>query len=328
MKKTSVFYELAVLLLTVVLLAWLLFSLGSAMMPQRTTFGAVWSSYLQEEPDTIDVLFLGSSRAYCNVIPAELYARSGLTSYVMAGPSQTTPLTWYYLRQCLKTQSPKYVFVEVSGALYPLYEEFSKVNVVYMPFSADRFRAAASCEEGILGVALYPLGEFHDRVYDCLEGEPSKAEEGRMLCGYTPLAEATDQTEPAGPALELPEPEVYAHNLDYLRQIAQLCQQRQIQCVFYYAPTNRAMSTQAAAQLFADLEQMPCRGVEDWSDLQTRLDIDPTADWYDTIHFNTRGAVKYTDFLADYCTDELGAQPTAGADGALWQQRLAWLDLP
>ena len=323
-KKLRIALELAMLPLTAVLLYAWMFWYGCRLMPERTTYGAVWSSYLQERENSVDVLFLGSSRAYCNVSPARIYEDTGISSYLMAGPSQTVSLTYYYLRECLRTQSPKYVFVEVSGAYYGLYEEYSMVNVCYMPASINRLLAARTCEEGITELALYPLQEFHYRVYEKDRDAPPERD-GRLLCGFTPMLVSRAQTERSlrKPGVR-PGDERYLYNLGWLQRIAELCEEEGIACVFYLAPTMQPYSDEDTGRLFADLRALPCAAAENWQDLNTELGIDNAADWYDAIHFNCAGAQKFSDYLADYLL-ALGAGPTQDPDEALWAERIAYL---
>lgn len=319
-KKLRVFYELSVLLLALILLGVLLFRIGYRLMPDRTTFGAVWSSYLKEEKNSVDLLVLGSSRAYCDVIPADIYHKTGVTSYCMCGPSQTPSLTYYYLRECLRTQSPKYVFVEASGLWYGKNEEYSKTNVCYMPGSFNRVLAGAACEDGILELALYPLEEFHYRIYNPDRNRPAE-EDGVMLCGYTPLSDAKPQSERSfRNASVRPGNENYLYNLGWLRKIAELCQSKGIECVFFITPTMLDYTEPQTERMMADLQALPCRAVEDWTDLIGQIGIDNETDWIDGIHFNQRGAEKFTDFFSDYLL-ELGLEPTPNADAALWQAR-------
>ena len=64
--------------------ALLLHVCGNNLRPAHTDYGSTWQAYLAEPKDSIDVLFLGSSYAYCDWNPAVMYAESGLTGY--AGP--------------------------------------------------------------------------------------------------------------------------------------------------------------------------------------------------------------------------------------------------
>lgn len=319
-----ILYELAVLVLTVCLLWTAMFQIGYSLMPERTTFGAVWSSYLQEKRDSVDVLFLGSSSAYCNVIPARIFENTGITSYVMAGPSQTVSLSYYYLRECLKTQKPKCVFMECSGAFYALYEDNSKANICYMPGGINRILAASTCEEGIMELALYPLQEFHFRIYSKSQDKPPE-QDGVMLCGYTPLTDARPQAERGIKKSGVKGgDERYLHNLSYIQKIAELCRDEGIVCVFYIAPTMKPYADASMERLLADLPQLPCAAVEDWGNLIEEIGIDPETDWFDGIHFNQSGATKFSDYLSDYLI-RMGIPKTEGADRALWAERFAYL---
>lgn len=318
-------YELLVLTLTVILVWMTLFQLGCWLMPPRTVFGAVWSSYLAEPEDSLDLLFLGSSRAYCDVIPARIYEQTGVSSFVNCGPSQTASLTYYYFRESLRTQSPKYVFVEASGLYYGVNEDHSKDNVCYMPPSVNRILAAAACEEDILELALYPLQEFHGRIYE-KDREKAPVWDGTMLCGYTPLYGGKPQTKRKfrNPDM-LPGSEDYLYNLAYFRRIAELCQSEGIACVFFLTPTMRDYTEAQTERMIADLRALPGNvTVEDWTDLIAEIGLDNQTDWYDSLHLNQKGAEKFTDYLASYLLS-LGLKPTSGADAALWQQRAAYL---
>ena len=51
------------------------------------------------------------------------------------------------------------------------------------------------------------------------------------------------------------------------------------------------------------------------------LNIDDSTDWFDFLHFNCRGAEKFSHFMARYLTDSLGLTATEGEGEALWQSR-------
>ena len=47
---------------------------------------------------SLDVLYLGSSYAYCDINPSLIYAQTGLTGFVLAGSEQPLSITYWYLR--------------------------------------------------------------------------------------------------------------------------------------------------------------------------------------------------------------------------------------
>ena len=138
--------------------------LGDRYMPQRTGYGATWHMFLQEDTDSIDVLCLGASYAYCSTLPAQLYRQTGFTVYDLCAPQLTLQQSYYYLREALQTQSPHAVYLEATGMFFDRYTDYTKVNIGYMPFGYNRllatFRAAEPQQR--LGL-LFPLYNYHDR---------------------------------------------------------------------------------------------------------------------------------------------------------------------
>ncbi len=94
-KKAPFGLRLTAFLLALVLFLGVTWAGGRLLMPQRKEYGSLWEQYLREPENSLDLLFLGSSIAYCDVAPAWIWEESGLRSWVMAGPEQTLSLTYY-----------------------------------------------------------------------------------------------------------------------------------------------------------------------------------------------------------------------------------------
>jgi hypothetical protein len=62
--------------------------------------------------DTVDVMFIGSSHAFMNIDPSVLWRESGISAYVLGCGSQPIWESYYHLKEALKRQMPKVVFVE------------------------------------------------------------------------------------------------------------------------------------------------------------------------------------------------------------------------
>ena len=223
------------------LLALVIFCAGASavVLPKRYDYGSTWDMYLKEEEDTIDVMFFGSSLAYCDVVPATIYQETGITSYVMAGPEQTMPITYRYLRQACKTQSPQVVFLEATGMFYPAHSRSTAVNICYMPWSLDRlaltFQVAEPDEWPGL---LFPLYSYHSRWT-----ELTWQEVGEGLFGYGPddLAGYTflEQVYPVTAFTQRDmgsHPEAYQQSLQAVEDILAFCEEEGIRAVFYLAP--------------------------------------------------------------------------------------------
>ena len=104
--------SVAFLLILVVLLA----ALSPVFRPKNNTAEAgtqdVQADGILGEPEnTIDVLFLGNSEAYCSFIPMEIWKEHGITSYVCSTPAQRMYQSVEYLRSVFRTQRPQIVVV-------------------------------------------------------------------------------------------------------------------------------------------------------------------------------------------------------------------------
>ena len=323
MKKKTLWIEICAAALAFVLFVVICYAGGTALLPERATYGAGWKDFRDEQKDSVDVLILGSSRAYCNFIPGEIYRQSGLSAYVVAGPSQTLSLTRCYLQEALATQSPACVVLELSGLFYRRYEDFSLANAIYMPFSPNRVDAAFQCEPELRSSVLFPLEYTHHYLY---EGRDAPTDEDRrMLCGYTPLRSAEAQTQTEIPSYRAARPDETAQNLEELDRIAALCRARDVRLVCVLAPSNWVYAAEDLDWLSSALS---LRGIDPllWQDRAEAFGIDAAQDWYDAIHLNVSGALKLSAGLAAYLAEQ-GVVPSGRCDAQLWEQRgLYFLD--
>ena len=291
------------------------------LTPVRTGYGAVWDLYRQEDTDSIDVLYLGSSMVYCDMIPAVVWEETGLSSFVMAGPGQTMSFTYYYLQEACKTQSPQAVVLELSGMFFARYEGHTKSNITYMPWTMNRIRATlrAAEPEQRLG-AFFPIYNYHDRVYTVTPGElRARLFPGTDLyAGYTLLTTASEQT--GYPARDYStDTEDYRSNLDYLEKIAAFCAEEDIPLVLYLAPVHYLIPEDTLRTLEQDVSAVPHALYFNCND-GTWPAYDPVTDWYDAQHLNVYGAIPFSRQFGQTLM-QLGLQP-GQHDPALWQARL------
>ena len=156
--------ELAAFLAAAAVFGGILAGATHYLTPQQNDYGSVWGMYEQEQTDSIDVLFFGSSVTYCDVVPAVYWENSDLTAFVQAGPEQPLPLTLDYLKESLRTQSPKAVFVECTGIAFHKYMGFTKTNIGQMPWGINRLHATFfNAEPEVRKGLLFPLYFYHDR---------------------------------------------------------------------------------------------------------------------------------------------------------------------
>ena len=319
--------EIVAIILALALFLSLSWAAAWLLMPVRTEYGSMWDAYRQEERDSIDLLVMGSSFAYCDIIPAYLWGGAGVRSYVMAGPKQTPAVSYYYIREACKTQSPRYLMLELTGMFFEKYEEYAFANVSYMPLSANRIGAAfaGAPQSDRLGL-LFPLYAYHSRWTEVETPEITAHlhPQSDALAGYTLLT----TTEPIEADYErefTAESTEYKDNLQWLGKIADYCEKNGIELMPFIAPSTGKIPPAALETLRGDVAALGLT-LTDFNEIIPELEIDYSTDWYDPRHFNLRGAVKFSRWLGEYLSVECGVTPTAEADAELWNERLQYVE--
>ncbi len=98
--------------------------------------------FYMEEPDSLDVVFLGSSEVFADFSSAQAYDEFGFTSYPFVVNANPVTLWKYELKEAVDRQHPQLIVVETNGALYDakrLYKEaYVRRMVDNMPDSENR----------------------------------------------------------------------------------------------------------------------------------------------------------------------------------------------
>ena len=322
MMKNRISRRLVPALCILALLCALSFA-SRVLKPKRFDYGSTWGQFLKEKKDSVDVLFFGTSKTYCNIIPATIWKETGLRSYVMAGPAQTLPVTYYYLRESLKTQSPKVIFVEITGLIYAHETEYQMINVGYMPFGVNKIQAilGETTGQNRLG-ALSSLYAYHTRWSSVGREDLRIALHGYSkddLAGYTFLSDATpmDGTVAWGSRYEDSD---YERNYAYLKKIAALCEEENIEVVFYLSPSCAVFKYDFQPFFEPMVEAIEHSRYVDFNQYAAEMNIDDQTDYFDFMHFNVYGAEKFSAWLAAWMQREYDL-PASGSDTELWQHR-------
>lgn len=293
--------------------ALLLHLCGNILRPAHTDYGSTWSAYLSEPENSIDVLFLGSSYAYCDWNPAVMYAESGLTGYVMGGSEQTPAITYWYLKEALRTQTPSVVVLEGTNLFFDRYQNYTQINLGYMPWGMNRVKAILECAEPEKKLGLFwDLYFYHDRWKELGRADLQKAifpPGADSLKGHTAVDQVFEQTE-GGPFLsEMRQTEeVYRQNIADFARIAALCAEEGIDLIVTINPTYSQYTPAVYDRLKADVEKNPGVTFVNWSDSFEEMELDPTVHLYDGGHLNRDGAEIFSAYTGRYLRS-LGYEP-------------------
>lgn len=297
---------------------------AAVLRPRHVSYGSNWDTYLKEPEHSIDVLYMGGSAAYGDWNPGAIYAESGLTGYVMAGSMQPASVTYWYLKEALKTQSPQLVMLEAKSLLYGEYTDYMELNIHYMPWGLGRVMATVegAPREDWLNL-FFDLYTNHGRWKELTPGDFKKAlvpAEASPNKGYTALrGTVAAGTEPEVEPMPISE-EQYRTNLDYFKRIVELCDSEDIDLIVTINPTYRQFTDQVFARVEADvLALSPKIRFVNWADAFEDLGLDPARHLYDLGHLNLAGARIFSVYTGRYLK-ELGYTPREQTEA----NRLAW----
>ncbi len=308
---------------------------ASVMRPAHNDYGSTWAQYLCEPDNSIDVLFLGSSYAYCDWNPEIMYSASGLTGYVMAGSEQTPSITYWYLRQALKTQSPQIVVMEGTSFFFEMYQNYTQINLGYMPRGINRACAILDAAEPDKRLGLFfDLYFYHDRWKE-LDGEditkcftPAQADANK---GYTRVDKISDLSGSEPYRREPSKDEsAYAKHLDAFSKIAQLCRDENIELIVTINPTYSQCAPGVYAGLASDLAAIaPSVEFVNLANSFDEIGLDLGTDMYDAGHLNFSGACKFSEWMGKFLLDR-GCTPReqSAENSAAWDAGAQyWADL-
>ena len=70
-------------------------------------------AFYEQDENSLDLIFFGSSQSYASFDPRIIDEKTGLNTWNLATAQQPIPITYYYMKEALKTQHPKYFVLEI-----------------------------------------------------------------------------------------------------------------------------------------------------------------------------------------------------------------------
>lgn len=297
----------------------------------KTCYGGMLSTTLsyvdfyQMEKDTVDVLFLGSSLAATACIPQEMYDLYGIRSYSLASAKQSPVVSYYWLKEALRYQSPKAVvmdcnyFFQTNDLALNAPESTIWTALDYMRWSPVKLEAVRTiCElDGNQRWSTYffPNIRYHEKWSELTENDFTLAETaaGYQMKGYAPWAgrwggEGSVPYEDGDPGEETAIPPLME---SYLDKMACLCEQEGISFVLINVPQmNADIGKFYTMQKYTEEHGL---SFYDFSEkkLYETSGYDFSIDSCDTAHSNLWGARKITACLGKILAEDYGLEGKA-----------------
>lgn len=327
MKKETAKFILSVAVICAVVAA-LLVPLNGILLAKSGNRYFMLEKWLEQQDEDYDVQVYGSCHSYTSFDAVHFEQTYGLSAFVLGNPSEIIPVTYLRMAERFKTDAPKVAVVETWGLnAYETYISQSSIFESYMPVNVERLPLSAAKLELIrdfpslnvvdenLSLIVYKDRimdgsitemDFHyatDQLFGLDEGYANGEMSIRFANnGYKRLEPdpdgkswLADYNERQAVVADDEMLEVEADIVKYVDKIIELCEQYDVQLIFYRAPYISTENELRKANWFADY----C-GQRDLTfiDTEKELVFDPVNDFEDEYHLNENGAFKLTEYLA------------------------------
>ena len=263
-------------------------------------FSQIEAMYKQKN-NTVDVIFLGSSQAYCNINTGVLWDEYGMAAFDLGGAEAPTWNSYYYLKEALKTQRPKIVALEISTmALQPFeyqYYAWIEDNHYGMNWGENRIDSLKiSTPDDEFYDYLFALGPMHGRYNDLSKNDFVNENNSINYKGFDPRETINPIEEPdVSGVTELGE--VPEKHLTYYYKIIELCKSENIPLVVIKAPYDVTEDEQKVYNLIFDIADQNDVPYIDFNKCYDEMGLDFATDMADSSHVNMSGNYKYSKYL-------------------------------
>ena len=308
MKKIKILRTIALFLLFNIVLA---FSIERTAYVLREKEGTnTWDNFKQLEPDSVDIVFIGTSHQFCTINPDLLYEEYGINSFMLATSAQTVPMSYYAAMEAIESQHPKAIVMEMAycaNDFRTVTPEMSHLFFDGMPWGEAKKLAVEDLIEEDERIYYYlNLGRYHARWKNLTEVDFQSnltAPRGTYITedtsyNWTIPVISQDEKEPVPEGM-----------LKYVDLLVELCAENDVELILYTAPFNSLYNDDTMKQdLFA--RQRIFNGIDDYAEDKNlryynlfyeieEIGLNGETDYMDSQHFNRYGQEKVTRYMAE-----------------------------
>lgn len=300
-----------------VLMCLLLYSAQCVLVPKYISSspeGALTSEYYDDVKATgHDVLFVGDCEVYESFVPAVMWEKYGISSYVRGSAQQLVWHSYYLLEDALRYERPQAVVFNVLALKYgeAQSEAYNRMTIDGMRWSMSKLNcilASSTADETFLSY-VFPLLRFHSR-WDELTKEdfqyafdrPIVSDSGYLI--QTAVKPMDSEMIEGSPLVDYTLPE---NSMKYLDMMTELCQKNGVELILIKAPTNTWRYwwyDEWDAQIVDYAKQ---QGLKYYNFINSVKDIgiDWSHDTYDAgVHLNVWGAIKLSEYFGEILVNE------------------------
>ncbi len=270
----------------------------------------IQDNFKQLEPDSVDMVFIGTSHQFCTINPDLLYDEYGINSFMLATSAQTIPMSYYAAMEAIEFQHPKAIVLEVlycTNDFLTVTPEMSHTFFDGMPWCEAKKLAIEDLIEPDEQIYYYlNLGRYHTRWKDLSEEDFQSNLTSPRGGYYTEETKYNWQI----PVISREEKEPMPEEMQkYLDMIVELCKENHVELILYAAPFNSLYDDDSTREdLFR--RQRIFNWLDDYAQANElryynlfyemhKIRLDGMTDYKDSQLFNCYGQEKVTRYMAE-----------------------------
>ena len=288
-------------------IAVLTLSYANYVLTPKYDYGICAMMNLYSQPEnSVDVLVVGTSLAYAGVNTNVLWQEYGIASYDLCSAEQPFWVSYYQIKEALKTQSPKIILLDAKPAIYT--QDYSKRGRTILSTYGirgldNRIGAIMACVESPQDAWDYILGlpQVHSNyskvTADDFQFPPDNGGRGSSWKGYIESDEIESHQRPSVTWNSV------KRNLNdreekYARMIFELAQEEGIEMWLIGFPNpDYANDHMYYNALWAVAEEYGVEGIN-YNDPDMRYGLRYSSDFADWQHLNVKGSITLSRRLA------------------------------
>ena len=256
--------------------------------------------YKQPE-DSIDVIFLGSSKVYCDIATGVLWDNYGIPAFDLGGAEAPSWVSYYQLKEALKTQKPKVICYEVSvAAMYDmLYQanNWASDNSYGMKWNSNRIDQLRVNSEGDdFALRLNPFNIMHGRYKDLKENDFVNIRDTVKYKGFDPRENISERETPDNGAITEEDPCTEKEE-EYFRKLIELARSNDIPILLFASPYDVPPENQRILNYIGGIAESENVEYIDFNRLYDEIGMNFATDMADPGHLNYSGNYKFTNYF-------------------------------
>ena len=262
-------------------------------------YGSDVISFYNVKKNSLDVMFFGSSHSYATFSPDIIRRETNLKSYNFATQQQPIYMTYYYMKEALKRQKPKFFVLE--ERMLAIGEDYTTEGVIRdaidkMKFSYNKINIISASVENKKDWPSYYFNiiKYHSRYNELTKNDIKTAltNKGINNQGYIALDAKENIIVDNSEILKITEKEkISKKNLDYLKKIIKLAEDNNIKLIIVKSPCKLIEEDYKKYNWIEDYARKHNIEYIDYNKKVEELNI-TINDYYDEGHLSKYGSEK------------------------------------